>query len=719
MIESNSIWKAAACALLLLGSSPARADDGYRLWLRYDRLELSWRKQVAPHVTELVVDAPGANAQPAASEVTRGLEGMIASPVPLRPRVDRNGAIVLALANSRTVRAQRWDTSGLGSDGFIIRRARVNGHRATLIVANAEPGLLYGSFALLRRVQAHQSLQAVDIRDRPMLPLRMLNHWDNLDRNVERGYAGKSIWDWQSLPDVSDPRYTDYARANASVGINATVLNNVNADARILTPTYLRKVAALAGVLRPYGIKVYLSVRFSSPIETGGLGSADPLDHAVQAWWRAKADEIYRLIPDFGGFLVKANSEGQPGPQDYHRTHADGANAIADALRPHGGTLIWRAFVYGSSDKDRAMQAYDEFRPLDGKFRDNVIVQVKNGPIDFQPREPFHPLFGQMPHTRIAFEAQITREYLGQNTGVVYLAPMWTEALDSDTCSPRCGNPVSGTIAAMAGVSNVGADRNWTSTLFDQANWYAFGRLAWNPQLPASQIAEEWTRLTWSNNERAVRPIVRMMMRSREAAVNFMTPLGLAHQMATDHHYGPAPWVCDLKQASWNPCYYNRANAHGIGFDRVTAGAAPASPGRAPNAASQYAPPVTARFEKLGSVPDELLLWFHHVPWSYRMQSGRTLWDELIAHYDRGVSEVGQMNRTWAALRPFLEADRWQSVASDLRREQVEARWWRDASIAYFQSLSKLPLPRGSRKPAYPLDYYKSLQPPDLPGQRR
>jgi alpha-glucuronidase len=363
------------------------------------------------------------------------------------------------------------------------------------------------------------------------------------------------------------------------------------------------------------------------------------------------------------------------------------------------------------------MQAYDEFRPLDGKFHYNVILQVKNGPIDFQPREPFHPLFGQMPHTRVAFEAQITREYLGQNTGVAYLAPMWTETLNADTCSPRCGSPVSGTIAAMAGVSNVGTDRNWTGTNFDQANWYAFGRLAWNPRLGARQIAAEWTRLTWGNNRSAVRPIVNMMMGSREAAVDFMTPLGLAHQMATDHHYGPAPWVCNLKQPSWNPCYYSRADAHGIGFDRVTVtGQAPLND-RPSTAVSQYMPPVAARFASLSTVPDKDLLWFHHVPWTYRMHSGRTLWDELVEHYDHGVAEVGVMDRTWGTVRPFIDSQRWRAVASDLHREQAEARWWRDASIAYFASINGLPLPRGSREPAHSLGYYEALKRPALPGQ--
>jgi alpha-glucuronidase len=406
---------------------------------------------------------------------------------------------------------------------------------------------------------------------------------------------------------------------------------------------------------------------------------------------------------------VKANSEGQPGPQDYHRSHAQGANVIADALAPHGGTVLWRAFVYGNSKEDRAKQAYDEFKPLDGKFRDNVILQVKNGPIDFQPREPFSPLFGQMPRTHVALEAQVTREYLGQNTGMAYLGTMWSEVLRADTCSPKCGKPIASTIVAIAGVSNVGSDRNWTGTNFDQANWYALGRLAWDPNLSPEEIAEEWARLTWTRDAGAVRRIVSTMMSSREAAVNFMTPLGLAHQMATDYHYGPAPWVCDLKQPSWNPCYYNQADARGIGFDRTASGS---------DAVAQYAPPVAARFADLRTVPDKYLLWFHHLPWTYRMRSGAMLWDDLVRHYDLGVAQAARMRTSWAIVRPYVDRERWQSVDSDLRREDDEARWWRDASIAYWQSLSKLPLPRGSAEPAHPLSYYEALRPPHLPGQR-
>jgi alpha-glucuronidase len=611
----------------------------------------------------------------------------------------KDGAIVLA-ANRHV--------GGIGAGGFVIRSTRVRGRRVTLIAANADTGVLYGAFAFLRLMQTRRDIAQLNIADAPKLALRILDHWDNLDGTIERGYSGRSIWDWAALPQI-DRRYLDYARANASVGINGVTLNNVNADPKVLTREYLKKAAAIASVLRTYGVRVYLTARFSSPVEIGGLKTADPMDPMVKAWWRAKADEIYALIPDFGGFLIKANSEGEPGPWDYHRTQADGANVIAGALAPHGGTVLWRAFVYGNSKEDRARQAYDEFRPLDGKFARNVIVQVKNGPIDFQPREPFHPLFGQMPRTNMAIEVQLTREYLGQSDGAVFLAPMWSEVLGSDTCAPRCGNPVNRGIAAMAGVANVGTDRNWTGTNFDQANWYAFGRFAWNPSLAPRTIADEWARMTWTNDRRAVAPIVNLMLGSREAVVDYMTPLGLAHQFANDHHYGPAPWSCSFAQASWNPCYYNKADRAGIGFDRTRNGS---------NAAAQYAPPLARCFADLKCIPDKYLLWFHHVPWTYRTRSGRTLWAELIAHYDRGVAQIQANRRAWAALRPFMDAQRFAAVAADLDRQVWQAWWWRDASIAYWQSLNKLPLPPGHSPPAHPLGWYQEIHFETVPGAR-
>jgi alpha-glucuronidase len=706
MFDSASPFKITTAALVLLATTPARADDGYRLWLRYDPVEEPIRQQYAMHATELVVDARGPMTKAAASELKRGLSGLLARPIDLRSKIDRDGAIFLALAGSSALQPLNLRLCDLGNEGFLIRSEHVGGHAVTVITANDERGLLYGAFALLRQVQTHRPLGRF-LSDRPALPLRLLDHWDNLDGFIERGYAGRSLWNWRSLPQQIGQRYVDYARADASVGINGAVLNNVNANAQILTPVYLRKVRALADTFRPWGVRVYLSAKFTAPIEIGGLKTADPLDPAVRAWWRAKADEIYRSIPDFGGFLVKANSEGQPGPQDYHRTHADGANMLAEALRPHGGIVIWRAFVYSSSDQDRAKQAYDEFRPLDGKFARNVIVQVKNGPVDFQPREPFSPLFGAMPHTRLAMEVQITKEYLGFNTHVAYLGTMWEEALKSRTARPNPNSIVADSLSAMAGVANTGTDRNWSGSQFDQANWYAFGRLAWNPRGSARSIADEWTRMTWGNDLHLVATVVGMMMGSRQAVVNYMTPLGLAHQMGTGHHYGPAPWVTDQKRPEWNPTYYNRADSKGIGFDRTASGT---------NAVAQYAPAVAARFAKLNTVGDDYLLWFHHVPWEIRLDTGRTVWDELLTRYDLGVAEVAGMNRDWQSLRPFVDPRRFAEVSQSLATQQREAKWWRDASIAYFQSISRRPLPAGVAPPEHSLDYYKSLEFPNAPG---
>jgi len=691
----DSIRALIAALFLLALAGPAKAEDGYRLWLRYDPLPAEVRQHFAPSVTEIVVQSNGAIARSASSELQHGLSGLLAKPIPVRQSVDRDGAIVAELKKAR-----------LGSEGFTIRSTRVSGHRATVITASDERGLLYGAFALLRRVQTEQPIDQLDLRDRPRLALRMLDHWDNLNGSVERGYAGRSLWDWRTLPDWKDPRYTDYARADASIGINGVVLNNVNAEADILTGPYLKKVKALADIFRPWGIRVYLSARFSAPIDIGGLKTADPLDPAVRAWWKAKSDEIYAQIPDFGGFLVKANSEGEPGPQDYHRTHADGANMLAEALRPHGGIVLWRAFVYSSMNEDRAKQAYDEFAPLDGKFADNVIVQIKNGPIDFQPREPFHPLFGAMPHTKLAMEAQITKEYLGFNTHLAYLGTMWEEVLKSRTWRPQPSSRVKDSISAMAGVANTGSSRSWSGSQFDQANWYAFGRLAWDPQASAQSIAEEWTRMTWGNDQRIVKTVVPMMMGSRQAVVDYMTPLGLAHLMGTDHHYGPAPWVSDLQRPEWNPVYYHRADANGIGFERTMEGS---------NALSQYATEVQLGFVDVDNL--DFLLWFQHVPWDQEIElTGRTVWEELVWRYDHGLDEVRAMRRHWETLRGSVDEQRFAEVSAYLAIQEREAKWWRDACIAYFESVSHRPLPAGVAPPEHPLFYYEALRFPYAPA---
>jgi len=691
----DSIRALIAAVFLLALAGPAKAEDGYRLWLRYDPLPAEVRQRFAPRVTEIVVQSNGAIARSASSELQHGLSGLLAKPIPVRQSVDRDGAIVAELKKAR-----------LGSEGFTIRSTRVSGHRATVITASDERGLLYGAFALLRRVQTEQPIDQLDLRDRPRLALRMLDHWDNLNGSVERGYAGRSLWDWRTLPDWKDPRYTDYARGDASIGINGVVLNNVNAQADILTGPYLKKVKALADIFRPWGIRVYLSARFSAPIDIGGLKTADPLDPAVRAWWAAKANEIYTHVPDFGGFLVKANSEGEPGPQDYHRTHADGANMLAEALRPHGGIVLWRAFVYSSMNEDRAKQAYDEFAPLDGKFADNVIVQIKNGPIDFQPREPFHPLFGAMPHTKLAMEAQVTKEYLGFNTHLAYLGTMWEEALKSRTWRPQPSSRVKDSISAMAGVANTGSSRSWSGSQFDQANWYAFGRLAWDPQASAQSIAEEWTRMTWGNDRRIVKTVVPMMMGSRQAVVDYMTPLGLAHLMGTDHHYGPAPWVSDLQRPEWNPVYYHRADANGIGFERTMEGS---------NALSQYATEVQLGFVDVDNL--DFLLWFQHVPWDQKIElTGRTVWEELVWRYDHGLDEVRAMRRHWETLRGSVDEQRFAEVSAYLAIQEREAKWWRDACIAYFESVSHHPLPAGVAPPEHPLFYYEALRFPYAPA---
>ncbi|GLQ95605.1 alpha-glucuronidase family glycosyl hydrolase [Dyella mobilis] len=696
----------------------ARAEDGYDLWLRYRPLPPAQMKLYGGRASQLVLAADTPTQRATRDELQRGLSGLLGRDIPLTQTVLHDGAIVVGTAASSPLIARlHWDTRNLGSEGYLIRSAVIDGHAATAIVGNSDIGALYGAFRFLRLLQTGQHIDRLDLHDAPHLTLRVLDHWDYLNGQVERGYAGASIWDWWKLPDWRDPRYTDYARANASIGINGSVLNDVAGGATILTPTYLQKVAALADVFRPYGIRVYLSIRFSAPIEIGGLKTADPLDPQVRAWWRAKADEIYRLIPDFGGFLVKANSEGQPGPADYGRTHADGANVLADALAPHGGVVMWRAFVYSQANpEDRAKQAYDAFKPLDGQFRANVLVQVKNGPIDFQPREPFHPLFGAMPKTPLMMEFEITKEYLGFATHLVYLGPVYEEVLSSDTMTHGKGSTVAKVIdgsleghrlTGMAGDANIGTDRDWCGSDFNQANWYVFGRLAWNPSQSSRTIAEEWVRMTFSNDDAFVKPVVDMMMGSREAAVDYMTPLGLVHLMGPGHHYGPAPWDASEAEADWRPVYYHRADKQGIGFDRTRSGS---------DAAAQYAPPVAAQFSDIQQTPERFLLYFHHVPWDYRMRSGQTLWYELVAHYAQGVEDVKRMRETWRGLHGYVDEQRYQQTASFLAIQEKEAQWWRDACIAYFQSISGQPLPPGYAPPEHSLKYYQSLSFPYVPG---
>ena len=702
-----------ASAMLALRGGVARAEDGYDLWLRYPRVSPSTLlAEYRAAASQLVVDGDSPTLRAAREELMTALTGMLGTAPAVRDGVTSDGTIVIGTpTSSALIRGLpiAAELRGLGREGYLVRATRIAGHRAIVVAANGDVGALYGTFALLRQMQMHRPLAALALRDAPKIALRVLDHWDNLDGSVERGYAGRSIWQWDSLPGHVSPRYRDYARANASIGINGAVLTNVNANARVLTPEYLQKVAAVAGVLRPYGIRVYLTARFSAPIEMGGLKTADPLDPGVRQWWKSKIDEVYATLPDFGGFVVKANSEGQPGPQDYKRTHADGANMFAEALAPHGGVVMWRAFVYSNAvPTDRVKQAYDEFKPLDGAFRENVLIQVKNGPLDFQPREPFHPLFGAMPKTPLMMEFQVTKEYLGQDTHLVYLGSYWEEVLHADTYAAGKGTTVAKVIdgsvhhyarTGIAGVSNVGSDRNWTGSQFNQANWYAFGRLAWNPEGSARTIADEWIRMTFTNTPAAVASIRSMLLQSREAVVNYMTPLGLAHIMATGHHYGPGPWV-RLSRADWSPTSYHRADTLGIGFDRTAKGS---------NAVAQYAAPVRDRYANLATVPDSLLLWFHHVPWTYRTHSGRTVWDELVFRYNAGVDTVRAMQKEWASVRPEVDADRFAQVAQFLEIQEREARWWRDAALTYFQQFSRMPIPAKYEQPAHPLAYYQRI----------
>ena len=650
----------------------------------------------------------------------------------LRP-VKANPVTVVCKNNSATLSvakqelADRWLGDNNASVTLTIKKDKAlkkDGFRLgkNSVQANTDIGILYGVYELLRRQQTSEPINNEIFN--PSYEVRILNHWDNLNGTVERGYAGHSIF-WRkndpfTVTDNDKKLWQEYARANASIGINASVLDNVNASPLILSADYLNRAKEIANVLRPYGIKVYLAVNFASPSTLGKLKTADPLDKEVIAWWKNKVKEIYGLIPDFGGFLVKASSEGQPGPQNYGRSHADGANMLADALKPYGGIVMWRAFVYSSNNEDRAKQAYDEFMPLDGKFRDNVIIQVKNGPVDFQPREPFSPLFGAMKKTSVMPEFQVTMEYLGHANYLVFLSTMWEECLKSDTYQQGKGSTVArctdGSIypqkhTAIAGVSNVGLDTNWNGHQFNQANWYAFGRLAWNNTLNSEQIADEWIKLTFYNapsqksddknyasdwNQNFLQPVKKMMLESREAAVNFMTPLGLHHIMSARGHYGPGPWWAPKgMRPEWTPPYYHHAGADGIGFDRTTKGS---------DAVSQYHEPLASEFNNVATCPEKYLLWFHHLPWDYKMKNGRTLWDDLCYHYEEGVNQVREFQKVWDKAGQYVDSTRFMEVQRKLRIQCVNAILWKDACTLYFQQFSKMPIPYELERPVNNLD---------------
>jgi len=683
-----------AAVILILGMLPAFSEDGYELWLRYRKMPDAAAAEYGDCLQNVAVPGRGATAEIIRMELRRALPVMLDSPVSFL-----NGR---GLENVNMTAAGSWEDlesaglvkpenrrEGLGDEGFFIGMERRGEKRILLVAGNTDVSALYGVFHLLRILQTGMpdNLASSSI---PAIRLRLLNHWDNLDGSIERGYAGRSLWNWSGLPQCPDPRLADYARACASIGINGTVLNNVNASAEFLTPRYLEKIEALADLCRPYGIRVYLSAQFSAPVILGGMKTADPRDPQAAAWWADKVEEIYSSIPDFGGFLVKANSEGQPGPQDFGATHADGANMLAKTLAPHGGVVIWRAFVYDTAiDPDRAKCAYKEFVPLDCLFEPNVLVQAKNGPIDFQPREPFHPLFGAMPHTPLMLELQITQEYLGQSTHLVYLAPMWKEILDSDTYAGGPGHTVGRIVdgsaeghvlSGIAGVANTGQERDWCGHPFAQANWYAFGRLAWDHSLDARTIAEEWIRMTWSMDASVVDSIKTMMSGSWEACVNYMTPLGLCHLMQEGHHYGPDPGFNRAGRPDWNSTYYHRADSSGIGFDRTTAGS---------DAVSQYAAPLRDRFNDLKTCPEKYLLFFHHVPWQYRMPSGITLWGQMQERYRSGLAYVSGMRDTWKRLQNELDSERWLEVDAKLRAQEENARLWRELCVGYFRKFAE------------------------------
>jgi alpha-glucuronidase len=684
-----------ACAALSVFGAlaiPAHAETGYDLWLRYRPVRDATRLQDVRRLATAIVREEGASpvVRTAVAELERGLDGLLDVRVPVVDRIAGDGAVVVGTpSGSRAIASLGWSAAldRLGADGYLIRAATIQGRKVTVIASTAEAGVLYGAFHWLRLIQTGHPLGDVNVTERPRIERRLLNHWDNLDGTIERGYAGRSLW-WGNGPAEPKTRLEDYARANASIGINGTVINNVNANPQVLTRPNLEKAAALARTLRPYGIRVYLSANAAAPRMLGDLATADPLDPAVAKWWVAKADEIYALIPDFGGFVVKANSEGQPGPQDYGRTHADGANVLADALAPHGGAVMWRAFVYDADvDPDRVKRAYLEFAPLDSKFRDNVFVQVKNGPLDFQPREPFHPLFGAMPRTPLAAELQITQEYLGHSNHLVYLAPMWKEFLDADTHARGAGSTVAKVIdgalhglprTAIAGVANTGRDTNWTGHHFGQANWFAFGRLAWNPDLSAGGIADEWIRMTWGDAPDLVAKIRAMMLDSRETYVRYTMPLGL-HHLIGGNHYAPMPENADPRRADWTAVYYHRADRSGVGFDRTRRGS---------NAVGQYHPPLRGRWDDPKTTPEELLLWFHRLPWTHRMTSGETLWEALVAAYTRGAAEARALEARWAAARGKVDDERYDAVLGKLRRQAEDATAWRDKCLRYFQAFS-------------------------------
>ncbi|MDR2910521.1 MAG: alpha-glucuronidase [Bacteroidales bacterium] len=714
-MKQNIIKTLFVLLLIVIEVAVVRANDGSKLWIGYRLIPAddALRSKYANQMKAIFYQTSTPAIDAAVEELKLAAHSMLLhTPSTVQNTHGTAGSIVLAFGRDRAV---THDVAELGNDGYLIRTD--NGR--IYVLGNTDKGVLYGTFHLIRLMQTRQNLDSLNISESPAYNVRILNHWDNLDRSVERGYAGPSIWEWDKLPDTVSTRYKEYARANAAIGINAAVLNNVNANANFITPEYLSKVKIIADILRPYGMKVYLSINFNSPRSIGGLETSDPLDKGVQQWWKNKVKEIYGYVPDFGGFLVKANSEGQPGPQDYGRSHVDGANMLAAAVKPHGGIIMWRAFVYtvnaDDPNYDRAKQAYLEFMPFDGQFADNVIIQVKNGPIDFQPREPITSLFGAMEKTPLMVEFQITQEYLGHSIQLAYLTPMWKEVLDQDTYAKGAGStvarvtegkvyPFAGNISAISGVANTGADINWTGHVFAQSNWYGFGRLAWNPGLTSADIANDWIKQTFTNDLTFVEPVENMMLASYEAAVNYMQPLGLHHIFAGAGHYGPGVWerIRPGTRPDWVPEYYHRADSLAVGFDRTTKGT---------DYVSQYFSPLKETYNDVKTTPENMLLFFHRVPWNHRMNSGRTLWDELCYKYTEGLNTVREFQKTWDSLEGKIDTERFRHVQYKLREQTRDAIWWRDGVLLYFQSINHRPIPYELERPVNSLEVLMNHRP--------
>ncbi len=684
----------------------AKADDGYKLWLKYNLLKNEPKKMAEYKTfTNFILNdfEETEITQTAINELEIGLFGLLGRK-PVSKSILKSGEA------SKTKSAGIIFTTdkNIIKDGFHIQHSGAN----IIISAGTDTGILYGVFELLRQMQLRNSLDGINIESSPKIQLRMLNHWDNVLGTIERGYAGSSLWKWYELPETLDPRYKDYARANASIGINAVSINNVNASPRFLTKEYIPKVKALADVFRPYGIKVFLSLNFASPKILGKLKTSDPLDPDVRKFWAEKTKEIYTQIPDFGGFLVKANSEGEPGPQEYGRNHIDGANMLAEAIKPFGGIVIWRAFVYSPNPNgDRSKEAFNEFTPLDGLFDENVIVQVKNGPIDFMPREPFHPLFGAMPKTPLAIEFQITQEYLGQSTNLVFLPNMFREVLQSDTYAYGKGSTIAKIISSntinnklkptmMVGVANTGSDRNWTGHFMSQANWYGFGRLAWNYEISSEQIADEWIKMTLTNDNNSVKTIKDILLNSRETYIDFTYPLGLAHMMGQSIHFGPEPWLEKSQRPDWTSIYYHQADSIGLGFDRTNAGS---------NALGLYKTEVQAQWNNPKNCDLNYLLWFHHIDWNQTLSNNKTLWEDLFFKYYNGVKKVEKMQSDWSKVKTNIDQQIFEDVNGRLARQRQEALNWRDACVLYFQTYSKMPIPSGYEKPSRTLTEMKEI----------